>query len=106
MFSMQSTASAEVSKSEDEQYPGTAVQRMLTIRERVRSLNSDTRNLNGDWENVRRNILWAGGLKDLPNAAPGAGYTGHSFNDFNHCDLTAMVLLFAIILTYTFGLKE
>ena len=21
---------------------------------------------------------------------PGQGYTGHSFNDFNHCDLTAM----------------
>jgi len=64
---------------------------MLAIRDRVRSLNSDATNLNGDWENVRRNILWAGGLKDLPNAAPGAGYTGHSFNDFNHCDLTAML---------------
>ena len=75
----------------DDQYPGTAVQRMFNIRERVRQLSLDSVKLNGDWENVRRNILWAGGLKDLPDAAPGAGYTGHSFNDFNHCDLTAMV---------------
>lgn len=75
----------------DDQYPGTAVQRMLNIRERVRQLSLDSTKLNGDWENVRRNILWAGGLKDLPDATPGAGYTGHSFNDFNHCDLTAMV---------------
>ena len=64
-------------------------------------------------------IMCAGGLRDLPNANPGEGvfaynilyihysdlvtiyfayiyyaisigYTGHSFNDFNHCDLTAM----------------
>ncbi len=47
--------------------------------------------LNGDWEEVRRKILWAGGLRDLPNNRPGQGYTGHSFNDFNHCDLTAML---------------
>ncbi len=32
----------------------------------------------------------AGGLRDLPDAAPGRGYTGHSFNDYNHCDLTTM----------------
>jgi hypothetical protein len=76
----------------DDQYPGTAVQRMMAIRGRVMQLATDPKNLNGKWENVRRNILWAGGLKDLPNAAPGAGYTGHSFNDFNHCDLTAMVI--------------
>ena len=36
------------------------------------------------------NILWAGGLKDIRNAPPGYGYTGHSFNDYNHCDLTTM----------------
>ena len=35
-------------------------------------------------------VVRAGGLKDLPFARPGEGYTGHSFNDFNHCDLTAM----------------
>lgn len=46
--------------------------------------------LNGPWEEVRRKLLLAGGLKDLPNAAPGEGYTGHSFNDFNHVDLTCM----------------
>lgn len=73
----------------DPEYPGTAVQRMLAARDRVRSLTSAQ--LNGDWEEVRRNILWAGGLKDLPNAMPGAGYTGHSFNDYNHCDLTTML---------------
>jgi len=72
----------------DEEYPGTAVTRMLNVRERVKSL-SET-DLSGDWEEVRRKILWAGGLKDLPFARPGQGYTGHSFNDFNHCDLTTM----------------
>lgn len=73
----------------DAEYPGTAVERMLNIRERVKSLTPEQ--LNADWETTRRSILWAGGLKDLPNSAPGQGYTGHSFNDFNHCDLTAMV---------------
>ena len=38
----------------------------------------------------RAPFLQAGGLKDLPNARPGQGYTGHSFNDSNHCDLTTM----------------
>eukprot|EP00613_Pedinella_sp_CCMP2098_P005502 CAMPEP_0171601666 /NCGR_PEP_ID=MMETSP0990-20121206/5023_1 /TAXON_ID=483369 /ORGANISM="non described non described, Strain CCMP2098" /LENGTH=219 /DNA_ID=CAMNT_0012163795 /DNA_START=118 /DNA_END=777 /DNA_ORIENTATION=- len=69
----------------DAEYPGTAVERMLSIRERARAAK-----LTGDWETVRRQILFAGGLKDLPDAAPGQGYTGHSFNDWNHCDLTAM----------------
>jgi len=73
----------------DPVYPGTAVKRMIAVHERVKSLSSEQ--LNGEWESVRRNLLWAGGLKDLPNAAPGMGYTGHSFNDFNHCDLTTML---------------
>ena len=73
----------------DLQYPGTSVIRMKNIRKRVEQLTVDQ--LNGDWEDVRRNILWSGGLKDLPNAVPGQGYTGHSFNDFNHCDLTAIL---------------
>jgi len=77
------------SRLTDENYPGTAVQRMYAIRDRVKSLSQDK--LNDDWDEVRRTILWAGGLRDLPNARPGYGYTGHSFNDFNHCDLTAMV---------------
>lgn len=73
----------------DKEYPGTAVLRLRNSISRVKSLNEDQ--LNGDWEDVRRNLLWAGGLKDLPNAMPGQGYTGHSFNDFNHCDLTTML---------------
>jgi hypothetical protein len=39
---------------------------------------------------VRRRILWAGSLCDLPDSIPGQGYTGHSFNDFNHVNLTCM----------------
>ena len=72
----------------DTLYPGTAVFRMKNIHCRVKSLKSDQ--LNEDWESVRRHILWAGGFKDLPNNQPGQGYTGHSFNDYNHCDLTPM----------------
>lgn len=72
----------------DSQYPGTAVNRLNNIHKRVKSLTKDQ--LNAEWDSVRRKILWAGGLKDLPTAVPGQGYTGHSFNDFNHCDLTAM----------------
>ncbi len=78
----------------DREYPGTAVQRMNAVRERVRSLAASTEHphpLNGDWEEVRRKLLWAGGLRDLPDAIPGQGYTGHSFNDFNHVDLTTML---------------
>lgn len=73
----------------DHEYPGTSVIRMNNVRHRVRSLTPE--DLNGDWINVRRKLLWAGGLKDLEDAAPGQGYTGHSFNDFNHCDLTTML---------------
>jgi len=73
----------------DPKYPGTAVQRLKAVHERVSVLAEDG-TLDGPWEEVRRRILWAGGLKDLPNAHPGQGYTGHSFNDFNHVDLTTM----------------
>eukprot|EP01032_Pedospumella_encystans_P007549 gene7549-9046_t len=85
-----STAADQIPANEaiDHQYPGTAVARMLAARNRIRSLTYEQ--LNGDWEDVRRNLLWAGGLRDLVNVPPGQGYTGHSFNDFNHCDLTAM----------------
>jgi hypothetical protein len=72
----------------DPEYPGTAVERMNYIREQVRS--TPRTSFDADWEDCRRAILHAGGLKDLPNARPGHGYTGHSFQDFNHCDLTAM----------------
>ena len=85
-----STAADQIPANEaiDHQYPGTAVARMHAARNRIRSLTYEQ--LNGDWEDVRRNLLWAGGLRDLVNVPPGQGYTGHSFNDFNHCDLTAM----------------
>lgn len=73
----------------DPEYPGTAVERMLSVRARVKDLTRD--DLNGPWESVRRRILWAGGLRDLPDAVPGKGYTGHSFNDCNHVDLTCML---------------
>lgn len=72
----------------DPVYPGTAVTRLQNVQKRVKSLTSEE--LSQDWETVRRSILWAGGLRDLPHARPGKGYTGHSFNDFNHCDLTTM----------------
>ena len=73
----------------DAEYPGTAVQRLKAVRKRVAVLANDG-TLDGPWEEVRRRLLWAGGLRDLPNARPGQGYTGHSFNDFNHVDLTTM----------------
>ena len=72
----------------DELYPGTATERVAAIHQRVKSLTGA--DLSSDWEDVRRKILWAGGLKDLPDARPGQGYTGHSFNDYNHTALCAM----------------
>ncbi|GBG24981.1 Hypothetical Protein FCC1311_011982 [Hondaea fermentalgiana] len=69
-------------------YPGTAVERLRNVQERVRGLSTET--LQGDWPDVRRKLLWAGGLRDLENAQPGKGYTGHAFNDYNHVDLTTM----------------
>lgn len=81
-------ASSATSAMVDPDYPGTAVERMMNVRKRVSQLTKE--DLNGSWENVRRKILWAGGLRDLPDAIPGQGYTGHSFNDYNHVDLTCM----------------
>ena len=72
-----------LSEMYDAQYPGTAVQRLRAVHERVSTLANDG-TLNGTWEDARRRLLWAGGLKDLPDSIPGRGYTGHSFNDFNH----------------------
>jgi hypothetical protein len=73
----------------DLEYPGTAVERMSAVRRRVANLTHDE--LSAGWEDVRRKLLWAGGLRDLPNAIPGQGYTGHAFNDYNHVDLTCML---------------
>lgn len=72
----------------DKEYPGTAVERMMAVRDRVGQLS--TEDLSGPWEDVRRKLLWAGGLRDLTGAVPGQGYTGHAFNDYNHVDLTCM----------------
>lgn len=77
-----------MSKQVDAEYPGTAVERLTNVRDRVKVLSAE--DLNGNWDDVRRRLLWAGGLRDLPDSVPGQGYTGHSFNDFNHVDLTCM----------------
>ena len=73
----------------DPMYPGTAVARMNAARERVKSLPPDA--LSGEWEPVRQKLLYCAGLKDLKNSRPGEGYTGHAFNDANHCDATTML---------------
>lgn len=83
------SSSSSIPMTIDPDYPGTAVERMLAARARVTTLTKE--DLNASWDEVRRKILWAGGLKDLPTARPGQGYTGHSFNDYNHVDLTCML---------------
>ncbi|GMH60294.1 hypothetical protein TrVE_jg9583 [Triparma verrucosa] len=71
-------------------YPGTAITRMQNSRARVTSLTS--LDLSSDWSTITRpKILWAAGLKDLRTSRPGEGYTGHSFNDWNHVDATCML---------------
>ena len=84
-----SASNAATAMPVDAMYPGTAVERLNSVHARVKSLT--TADLSGEWESVRKRILWAGGLRDLSSARPGAGYTGHSFNDWNHCDLTTML---------------
>jgi len=73
----------------DSTYPGTSVERMEASRERVKSLSPDQ--LNGNWTEIRKNLLWAAGLKDMQDVAPGKGNTGHCFNDYNHVDATTMI---------------
>ena len=73
----------------DSMYPGTAVARMLAARERVRALKPEQ--LSVEWESVRQSLLYCAGLRDMKSAAPGSGYTGHAFNDANHCDATTML---------------
>jgi hypothetical protein len=65
----------------DPDFPGTSVPRLRAITERVLSLSQGE--LDGPWPEVRRRLLWAGGLRDIPA-------TSHAFNDYNHCDLTPM----------------
>lgn len=73
----------------DSKYPGTAVERLNSVHGRVAKLTRAE--LDQEWPAVRRRLLWAGGLRDLEDAAPGGGYTGHAFNDYNHCDLCTML---------------
>ena len=55
----------------DQEYPGTSVERLRIVQSRVAELNAQEGALSGPWEEVRRKLLWAGGLKDLPDAMPG-----------------------------------
>ena len=73
----------------DPVYPGTAVARLEAVHQRLAAIPQSE--LDGPWPDARRALLRAGGLRDLPNARPGQGYTGHAFNDYNHCDLTTML---------------
>lgn len=47
----------------DKEYPGTAVQRLNSVHERVKTLTPEK--LNADWESVRRSLLWAGLLHQI-----------------------------------------
>lgn len=91
IFYIMAISAAKICRSMmvDAEYPGTAVARMLHARERARSLTPQ--NLSVSWPDTRKQILWAAGLKDLQNVPPGRGYTGHSFNDWNHVDATCMI---------------
>ena len=73
----------------DPVYPGTAVARLEAVHQRLAAIPQSE--LDGPWPDARRALLRAGGLRDLPDARPGQGYTGHAFNDYNHCDLTTML---------------
>ena len=68
-LNMSSDATSNANSNVDPLYPGTAVKRLNAVRARVATLSQN--DLNGNWEDVRRKILWAGGLRDLPDAAPG-----------------------------------
>jgi len=72
----------------DPEYPGTAVARLRAVHARIAGLSPHA--FDGPWKTVRQTLLWVGGLQDLPDSIPGRGYTGHSFNDYNHVDLTTM----------------
>jgi len=91
-FSMESASGkgdSEPTSPLESKYPGTAVTRLNNVHKRVSQLSEQ--DLKADWQEVRRKLLWAGGLRDLPDAMPGMGYTGHAFNDYNHVDLTTMI---------------
>jgi hypothetical protein len=62
-------------------FPGTAAQRQLAARAKVRALPQDV--LNGDWGNLRKDLLSSCGLRP-------ARTTSHCFADYNHVDCCAM----------------
>jgi len=66
----------------DDKYPGTACERLVNVLKRVKQLTEAQ--MSEEWPEVRRHLLWAGGMVD------NQWHTGHSFNDFNHVDLTTM----------------
>lgn len=65
------SAAANTHMAVDPRYPGTAVERVTNVHKRVAELAQTPHALNGSWGDVRRRILWAGGLRDLPHAIPG-----------------------------------
>merc|ERR1719238_2277904 len=58
---------AEQPVERDPQFPGTSMPRLKAITERVLSLPQSE--LDGPWPEVRRRLLWAGGLKDVPSTS-------------------------------------
>ena len=57
----------------DPVYPGTAVARLEAVHQRLAAIPQSE--LDGPWPDARRALLRAGGLRDLPDARPGQGYT-------------------------------
>jgi hypothetical protein len=55
----------------DSMYPGTAVERLNNVHARVRQLVEENALMDVEWNTIRSKLLWAGGLRDLPNARPG-----------------------------------
>ena len=65
----------------DDVFPGTAEERRRAVAARIKELG--VRAFAEPWPETRRNLLYAGGLKDAPQ-------TRLAFSDANHCDLTRM----------------
>ena len=65
----------------DDAFPGTAEERRRAVAARIKELG--VRAFAEPWPETRRNLLYAGGLKDAPQ-------TKLAFSDYNHCDLTCM----------------
>ena len=63
-------------------YAGTAEERRQAVFDRIKTLG--IRGFAEPWPETRRNMLWAGGLKDEPR-------TRGAFSDYNHCDLVCML---------------